>query len=119
MFYYSPSSITINQGDIVQFQGMSKEIQDFREKTGNEALWTNSMFSGMPAYLIDVKWDNKLILGIHKIVSLGIPHPINYIFISFISFYIMLIRSKWPVVMWIRSVGTLPWALTGKIIGLT
>ena len=43
---------------------------------------TNSMFSGMPAYLIDVEWDNKLILGIHKIISIGIPHPINYIFIS-------------------------------------
>jgi len=52
------------------------------------------MFSGMPAYLIDVKWDNNLILGIHKIVSLGIPHPINYIFISFISFYIMLLVFK-------------------------
>jgi len=84
----------VNQHDIEQWKGSSKEVKDFREKTGDEPLWTNSMFSGMPAYLIDVKWDNKLILGIHKIVSLGIPHPINYIFISFISFYIMLIVFK-------------------------
>ena len=84
----------VNQHDIEQWKGSSKEVKNFREKTGDEPLWTNSMFSGMPAYLIDVKWDNNLILGIHKIVSLGIPHPINYIFISFISFYIMLIVFK-------------------------
>ena len=30
----------------------SKEIGDFRAKYGEEPLWTNSMFSGMPAYLI-------------------------------------------------------------------
>ena len=84
----------VNQHDIEQWKGSSKEVKDFREKTGDEPLWTNSMFSGMPAYLIDVKWDNNLILGIHKIVSLGIPHPINYIFISFISFYIMLLVFK-------------------------
>ena len=84
----------VNQHDIEQWKGSSKEVKDFRDKTGDEPLWTNSMFSGMPAYLIDVKWDNNLILGIHKIVSLGIPHPINYIFISFISFYIMLLVFK-------------------------
>ena len=84
----------VNQHDIEQWKGSSKEVKDFWNKTGDEPLWTNSMFSGMPAYLIDVKWDNNLILGIHKIVSLGIPHPINYIFISFISFYIMLLVFK-------------------------
>ena len=81
----------INQHDIEQWKGSSKEIKDYREKTGDEPLWTNSMFSGMPAYLIDIEWDNKLVLGIHKIVSIGIPHPINYIFISLLSYYIMLL----------------------------
>ncbi len=37
------------QSDIVQFKGMSQEIVDFREETGEEPLWTGSMFSGMPA----------------------------------------------------------------------
>ena len=84
----------VNQHDIEQWKGSSKEVKEFREKSGDEPLWTNSMFSGMPAYLIDVKWDNNLILVIHKIISLGIPHPINYILISFISFYIMLLVFK-------------------------
>ena len=40
------------QSDISQFKGMSKEIVDYRASTGKEALWTNSMFGGMPAYQI-------------------------------------------------------------------
>ena len=60
----------IKQGDIIQFQGMSKEIQDFREETGNEALWTNSMFGGMPAYQISVKYPNNILLHIDKALQL-------------------------------------------------
>ena len=50
----------VNQHDIEQWKGSSKEVKDFREKTGDEPLWTNSMFSGMPAYLIDVKKNKKI-----------------------------------------------------------
>ena len=49
------------------------------------------MFSGMPAYLIDIKWSNQIILYIHKIYSLFFPHPVSNFIISFISFYIMLL----------------------------
>ena len=72
------------------------------------------MFSGMPAYLIDVKWDNNLILGIHKIVSLGIPHPINYVFISFISFYIMLLVFK--VRISLSIIGSIMFTLSSYMI---
>ena len=39
----------------------SKEIQDFREKNGREPLWTNSIFGGMPAYLISTRYPGNLI----------------------------------------------------------
>ena len=55
--YFSPvlEGKKLDQHDIKTYKGMSKEIKDFRENTGEEALWTNSMFSGMPAYQISVK----------------------------------------------------------------
>jgi len=84
----------INQGDIVQFQGMSKEIQDFREKTGNEALWTNSMFGGMPAYQISVKYPNNILLQIDKALQLGFPRPIGVMFLYFLGFYILMLSMK-------------------------
>ncbi|HPK10343.1 MAG TPA: hypothetical protein PK246_08425, partial [Saprospiraceae bacterium] len=51
IFYFFPQfeNKVVPQGDIVQYKGMSKEITDYRNKTGEEALWTNSMFGGMPA----------------------------------------------------------------------
>ena len=39
----------------------SKEIQDYRVKFGKEPLWTNSIFSGMPAYLISTLYPGNLI----------------------------------------------------------
>ncbi|MDG1145519.1 MAG: hypothetical protein P8N54_03405, partial [Flavobacteriales bacterium] len=52
--YFSPlfQGKKIYQGDIVNYIGASKEIKDYRETTGEEALWTNRMFSGMPTYQI-------------------------------------------------------------------
>ncbi|GIR13555.1 MAG: hypothetical protein CM15mP23_21300 [Cryomorphaceae bacterium] len=31
---------------------MSQELMEYRAETGKEALWTNRMFGGMPAYQI-------------------------------------------------------------------
>ena len=80
----------IKQGDIIQFQGMSKEIQDFRQKTGNEALWTNSMFGGMPAYQISVNYPNNILFHIDQVLQLGFPRPIGVMFLYFLGFYIFI-----------------------------
>jgi len=84
----------IEQGDIIQFQGMSKEIKDFRDETGNEALWTNSMFGGMPAYQISVKYPNNILLHIDKALQLGFPRPIGVMFLYFLGFYILMLSMK-------------------------
>lgn len=52
--YFSPifNDYSLQQGDIKQFAGMEKEISDANLMNDEPALWTNSMFSGMPAYQI-------------------------------------------------------------------
>jgi hypothetical protein len=58
-FFFNPiffENKALNQGDIQQWEGSSKSMRDFREKTGEEPLWTESMFSGMPGYLVNVNW---------------------------------------------------------------
>ena len=81
----------IKQHDIEQWKYSANETIEFRKNNKEEALWSNSMFSGMPAYLIDIKWSNYIISNIHKIYSVFFPHPVSNILISFISFYIMLL----------------------------
>ena len=73
---------------------MSKEVVDFREATGEEALWTNSMFSGMPAYQISTQYKANLIQYIDKALMLGLPRPANMLFLYLLGFYILLLSLK-------------------------
>ncbi len=83
----------IEQSDISHFKGMSKELQDYREETGKEAIWTNSMFSGMPGYLISVIYPDNLA----KYIG-GLPRRFfssaSFIFLYLIGFYILLSSLK-------------------------
>ncbi len=94
--YFSPvlEGKMLDQHDVKTFKGMSKEIRDYREITGEEALWTNSMFSGMPAYQISVKFHNNLIQYVDKIITLGLPRPVNLLFLYLLGFYILLLTLK-------------------------
>lgn len=85
---------SLSQHDIQQWEGSAKELMDFRDQTGTEGLWTNSMFGGMPGYLINVLWNDKPIEYLHRVFTLGLPHPIRVIFASFLSFYILLLVFK-------------------------
>lgn len=79
------------QSDVVNFLGMSKEIMDFREKTGEEPLWTNSMFGGMPAYQISVLYPNNWSKDIANALNKVIPRPANYLFYMLAGAYFMFL----------------------------
>lgn len=78
------------QTDVSQFRGMSKEIMDHREQTGEDPLWTNSMFGGMPAYLISVRHKTNLFRPIDNLLKVG-TRPASYLFLFLIGFYIALL----------------------------
>ena len=84
----------LNMMDVTHWKGMSKEVVDFRESTGEEPLWTNSMFSGMPAYQISTKYKSNLIQYVPSILSLGLPRPANMLFLYLLGFYILLLSLK-------------------------
>jgi Bacterial membrane protein YfhO len=68
----------------------SKEIQDFRDKNGREPLWTNSIFSGMPAYLISTKYPGNLIKHADTLLRI-FKMPVSVLFLSMLGFYILLL----------------------------
>jgi len=94
--YFSPllQGRLLEMADINHYKGVSKEVTDFRKATGEEALWTNSMFSGMPAYQISFSSNNNLIQYVAKILSLGIPRPANLLFLYLLGFYLLLLSLK-------------------------
>jgi hypothetical protein len=112
MLYFSPllEGKRILQSDIINFQGMSKEIVDFRAKTGTEPLWTNSMFGGMPAYQISVQYTSNLLGFLDKVLTLGLPHPANLVFLYFLGFFILLLVMR--VNPWLAIAGAAAFAFS-------
>ena len=92
-FYLSPSfdGYSLKQDDINNHKGVAKEISDHREIFGEEPLWTNSMFGGMPATQVSVVHSGNLMNQVFKVITLWLPHPVNYMFLYFLGFYILCI----------------------------
>ena len=88
------NNMALNQGDINQYLGSSKELRDFRAANGEEGLWAGAMFSGMPAYMISLDWSDGAVVAIKRIVSFYLPHPVNNIFLAFLCYYVMLLAFR-------------------------
>ncbi|HEX8348598.1 MAG TPA: hypothetical protein VF598_01430, partial [Hymenobacter sp.] len=92
--YFSPilfEGKTLAQHDIVQFNGGAHEAAQYREATGKEALWTNSMFSGMPTYLISTRFPGDLSGYLHKAFTLDLPAVIANLFLTLLCGYILFV----------------------------
>ena len=101
------------QHDIAMWKGGAKEILDHKEKTGEVSLWTNSMFGGMPAYLVSVQYTHNLLQYVDKAFNV-IHRPASYIFITMIGFYILLLVMG--VSPWLSIVGAVAYGLSTYFI---
>ncbi len=98
------------QPDIVNWQGMANEINEYREQTGEEALWTNSMFGGMPAFQISVQWANNIANFFHNVFTLWLPRPADMIFLYFAGFFVFLLAIR--LNPWIALAGAIAFAFS-------
>lgn len=115
LVYFSPilEGKRIKQHDIEMYKGMSQEINDFREETGEQSLWTNSMFGGMPAWNIGVQQNSNLMTYVQKITSFGFPSPMASVFISMLGFFILLLILDCKI--WISFIGALAYGFTSYL----
>lgn len=115
LLYFSPilEGKRIKQHDIDMSRGMSQEIIDYRESTGEQTLWTNSAFGGMPSWNISVRQKGNLTDPIYKAVSLGFPHPIGSVFICMLGFFILLLVLD--VNIWLSFAGAIAYGLTSYL----
>ena len=100
----------IRQSDIVNHVGVSKEIEDYRKAYNKEPLWTNRVFSGMPAYLISTKFDSNKIKIIHKIFTLNNLIPVSFIFLYLLGFFIAL--TLFGIKPWLSLAGSIAYAFS-------
>ena len=106
--YFSPlfEGNALRQSDVKQFQGMAKEIVDYRlVNEGKEPLWTNSMFGGMPAYQISVAHDSNVLIYVDRMMKLGLPTPVGILFVAMLGFYIFALCLR--VNPWLGILGAI------------
>ncbi|HWR33187.1 MAG TPA: hypothetical protein VN451_06670, partial [Chitinophagaceae bacterium] len=83
----------MNQHDTVGWKGMSQNSFEYKKAHGHFPLWNPNLFSGMPNY--QVAMEGKSILpDTVKILSLGLPKPVNFFFLACICFYILCLALR-------------------------
>jgi hypothetical protein len=83
----------IFQSDIAQYTGMAKEQNDFRATHHEEPYWTNSAFGGMPTYQLGAKYPHDYVGAIDDVLRF-LPRPADYLFLYFLSFYVLMLVLK-------------------------
>src|SRR6187397_1063993 len=81
----------LSQHDIIGWKGVAQQSMEFKEKYGHAPLWSNSVFSGMPAYTFALEAKQPIPSSfLNTIVTLGLPKPINFFFLACICFYFLV-----------------------------
>ncbi|WP_044214180.1 YfhO family protein [Saccharicrinis fermentans] len=95
--YFSPvlKNKTLLQMDDSHAIGMAQELKEFEKETGNKSQWTNSAFSGMPAYQIKGDSSKNIFSYINRTSRLGMPyHTVAILFLYLLGFYVFLLSLK-------------------------
>ena len=110
--FYAPQfeGKSLQQGDIAQYAGMSKDIKDYRDATGEDAQWTGNMFSGMPAYLIDVEYPTQYVKrGASGVVGV-LDSPMNMTFMAMLMMMVAVVLMG--ISPWIGIIAGLAYGLS-------
>lgn len=114
-FFPALSGKKLSQDD--EMLGLSKrqEIVEYREANGEEPLWTNAMFSGMPTFQITTQYPNNGIQYIKEVITyLGKPSRI-YIFASLMIMFFIMLRFL-SVRPWIAVSASIAYAFSAFFI---
>ena len=84
IIYFSPvlQNKTLNGHDSNTWKGASEEVRNFKNSTGETSLWTNSMFGGMPTYLINTPNEKNIITKFSPILKLHLMEPVSHVFFT-------------------------------------
>ncbi|RRA99889.1 YfhO family protein [Larkinella rosea] len=98
----------LNQHDIIQSVAASREVVEFHKQTGEWAWWTNSMFGGMPTYMIAGDYPTSLTHKLGQYINLLLPDPANYLWLLMLGGYILLLALG--VNSWLSALGAVAYA---------
>lgn len=92
-FYPVLKGKKLYQSDIAQYIGVAKQQIDIRNNTGEEIYWNERAFVGMPTYQLGAKYPHNYVKQLDSLIRF-LPRPADYLFLYFISFFILLCCLK-------------------------
>lgn len=113
--------VPVSQGKIL-FQhdsaasvGMSKELVDYRARTGETTRWTNTLFGGMPTYQMSPAYDSSDTLGqVMNAYHLWLPDNVWFLFAYLLGFYILL--RAFDFKQSLAALGSVLWAFSSYFL---
>ena len=95
----------VDQSDISSWEGMANEIVTHNNANPNDhTLWTNSMFSGMPATSISVIYEGDFTKYIYDLLFTG-ARPASYLLISLVGGFLLMLA--FGVNVWLAFLGAI------------
>jgi hypothetical protein len=99
----------LSQEDVMEWQGMAHNSFQYKETHGHFPLWTNSMFSGMPAFQIAMDSQSVGVPGIfYGLLTFYLVKPASFFFMACVCFYFLMIVLR--VNPYIGIIGALAYA---------
>ncbi len=110
--YFQPffGGKVLKQYDVSQWRATYEETSKFETTTGERTYWTNSIFGGMPNYLIGASYTGNWTNTIYFTFQQVFKHPTDTVFLLFICFYVMLL--VFDVNAWLAIIGALAFAFS-------
>lgn len=107
-YAYAPQVLqgkVVNQADISSWKGMSHEIVEWNEGHPDDpALWTGSMFGGMPATQISVPYKGDATTPLYDLLFWG-ERPPSYLIISLLGGFLLFLA--FGVNPWLSTIGAI------------
>ncbi len=99
----------LQQHDTSQWKAsVQNSVEYGKTHNGKYPLWTNGLFSGMPAFQIAGVGGNAVSGYVENIMTLGLPKPVNFFFLASICFYFLCICMS--IRPWVGIIGALGFA---------
>jgi len=117
--YFSPamSGKTLNMSDIQQSVASAREVREIGQQTGVKPLWTDALFGGMPAYMIDFDYPHIYVYKAVMAVLSVLPATVMVVFVLMLGAYLLLVVLGCNV--WLASLGAVAYGFgTFSIVAL-
>ena len=116
--FFAPDNFegnSLQQHDMQQGAANGEEARAYAEATGEKALWTNALFSGMPTFQIAPDYpSNALFTWLNTVYGLGLPSPSNLLFMMMMGMLILCYccRLRW----WYALLAAVGWGLSSYFV---